>query len=299
MSMDSFLAEIYGTKTASAEPQEDLEKEASVQLFMKLAGQEGIDLKSMADEDVAALFASWEEKVAAADAGATQKTASDDNDKDDEKKKREEAEKEHEEKKAAAEKVAEADALGRIMAHSFTDEYRKIAAAGGVPGIDPETVTAGEDKTAAMPEALRKGLEAARGHAGKAGKAIGDAAGKAKDKGKELAGKAGDAAKKHKGHAAAAAGGAAAGGAAGFMAGKKKQSSAIDELAAERAVLMAHEANFDAEQAGRKVASVRELELVGESEKVAHAPDLDTAVGIRALEFLEAAGYPVTWPEQQ
>lgn len=296
-SMDAFLAHVYGTKTAAAQSnQEDLEKEASVQLFMKLAGEQNIDLASMPDAQVNELYQVWRDKTAAAEPPAeptaTEPTAPAKVAEDDaEKKKREEAEKEHEEKKAAAEKVAEADFLGRVMAHAYVNELNKIAST-GEPPAEPTATTPtepAEDKTAGkMPEALRKGLEAARG-----------AAGKAADKGKELAGKAGDAAKKHKGHAAAAAGGAAAGGAAGFMAGKSKKASAIDELATDRAVIMAHEAGLDPEEAGRKVAAVRELGMLGESEKVAHAANVDAAIGIRALELLEAAGYEVTWNNQQ
>ena len=65
--MDSFLAEFYGTnKTASAPAEEDLEKAASVELFMKLASDQKIDLASMPDEQVNALYTSWVQKTAAA-----------------------------------------------------------------------------------------------------------------------------------------------------------------------------------------------------------------------------------------
>ncbi len=269
--IDSFLAEMYNTKTASApSAQEDLEKEASVQLFMKLAGQEGIDLKSMSDKDVMALYDTWQAKVAESGAveppvAAPAKTAGVD---DAAQATRAVAEKEYEEKRAAAEKAAEADVLGRIMAHAFTDEFRKIAAAGGVPGIEAgaeSAKTAGE-----MPEAFRNAMK-----------------GKGEDKGEK---KDDDDGKGEKGEKKDAP-----------PPFQKKKASAIDELAAERAVKVAHEGGFNAEQAARKVASVRELELVGESTKVASAASLDDAVGIRALEFLEAAGYPVTWttPAQQ
>ena len=132
MPMNEFLAEHYGT-TKTAASQEEQEKEASVELFLKLAADQKIDLASMPDAQVQDLYNRW--KTAAAEEPK----------KEDDKKVKEEARKEHEEKKAYAEKIAEADFLGRVMAHSYAQELRNIAAAGG------EKV-AGE-----MPEAFRKG----------------------------------------------------------------------------------------------------------------------------------------------
>jgi hypothetical protein len=37
--------------------------------------------------------------------------------------------------------------------------------------------------------------------------------------------------------------------------------------------------------------------MLGDSVKVASAPNVETAAYIRGLELLEAAGYPVTWAE--
>jgi hypothetical protein len=163
-----------------------------------------------------------------------------------------------------------------------------------------------------MPENLRKGFEALKGHASGAAHAAGEAAGKAKghvehaahaakEHVEHAAGKAHEFGKSHPGatHGAALAGGAAAGAGAAHAAHKHhdKEASAIDALAAEQAVRIAHEQGWDAEQAGRKVASVLELGLLKPSEKTASAPDVATAVGIRALEMLETAGYPVTWSE--
>ena len=59
---------------------------------------------------------------------------------------------------------------------------------------------------------------------------------------------------------------------------------------------MAGEQGWDIDQASRKVAAVLELGL-GESEKVASAADYETSLGIRGLELLDAAGYPVSWTE--
>lgn len=249
--MDKFLAEFYGTggseKTASAE---DLEKEASVELFMKLASDQNIDLANMPDAQVQSLYTSWVQKAAQAGGAApTQKTAGED---DDDKKKREEAEKEHGEKKAAAEKIAEADFLGRVMAHAYAQELQKIAS-GQVEGAPAKT--AGE-----LPEAFRKNMEAKKGGEGDEKK---DDKEEKKDDKKE--------------------------------ASVSKKASAIDELALGHAVKLAQANGFDPAQAQRKVAAVAELGLLGESTKIASAPTVDEAVSIRALEYLEAAGYPVTW----
>jgi hypothetical protein len=243
--MDSFLAEHYGNnKTAAAE---DLEKDASVDLFLKLAEEQHIDLKSMPDAKVTELYNSWQ-AVKAAEKEPGKDEA--------EKKVEEEARKEHAEKKANAEKIAEADYLGRVMAHAYTNELRKIAA-------DTTTAAPTAAKLAEMPEALRKGMEAARG--GKPEE------GKGKDEKKDD--------KKDEKEAAA----------------RVKRASAIDQLAATHAVRLAHDAGLSAEEAGRKVAAVLELGLLGESSKVASAPDVETATHIRALELLEKAGYQVTW----
>jgi hypothetical protein len=128
MAMDEFLAQYYGTdasiKTAAA-ANEDTEKQASVELFMKLATEQNIDLGSMKPEKVNELYAAWLDKSAAPVAAVT-KTAAEE-EADEKKKKLEEAKKEHEEKKAQSEKVAEADFLGRVMAHAYCQEMRKIA----------------------------------------------------------------------------------------------------------------------------------------------------------------------------
>jgi hypothetical protein len=284
MAMDAFLAEYYGTNKTASAPQEDLEKQASVELFLKLASESNIDLKSMPDTKVQELYDSWVSKTAAAAAPAAEgggtKVASEDDEEDEEKKKHEEAKKEHEEKKAAAEKVAEADFLGRVMAHSYVQEMRKIAAQATAPE---------GEKTAGMPEALAKHLE-------RTGKGVVKAVGRTHDEEKAM----------HKGTAKLIGGAAHAAGAGAVGAGaaaavhhhnKEKASSAIDELAFERAQKIAADGGFDAEEAANKIAAAFTLNLVEESTKVASAPDVGTAVEIRALELLERVGYPVQWAQ--
>jgi hypothetical protein len=137
-SMDQFLAEHYGTNKTASPAQEDLEKAASVELFLKLANEEGIDIKSMTDSQVQALYSNWATKAAEF---PPKKEGEEPEEK--EKEKVEEAKKEHEEKKAEAAKIAEADFLGRVMAHSYVQEMRKIAA-------DSTVKTAGELPPALM-----------------------------------------------------------------------------------------------------------------------------------------------------
>jgi hypothetical protein len=318
MAMDAFLAEHYGNqKTAAAAPaptQEDLEKQASVELFMKLAADQKVDLGSMTDDQVQQLYANWVAKTAEFPPpkdGEHEKPE----DKE-EKEKHEKAKEEHEEKKAAAEKYAEAEFLGKVMAHSMVAEMRKIAEAAGAPEAAAAAVDAAataeqqqkeaqEKEAKGMPEALKKGLEAAKGF-GK--KVVGESGHGARpptglkglhEKATNAAHSAHGFAKSHPGatHGAAGAAGVAAGAGAAHAAHKHhgKEASAIDALAAEHAVKLAFEANFDPEECGRKVAAMLELGLQPETEKVASAPDLPAAVHVRALEFLETLGYPVNW----
>ena len=281
MAMDQFLAEFYGTNGATTKTasQEDLEKQASVDLFLKLASEQSIDLSAMPDAQVQALYDNWVSKTAESEEPEKEEAIE------------EKAKKEHEEKKAYAEKVAEADYLGRIMAHSYVQELSKIAESQEgqtkealrvhVPPIITDTAhrLVGHSKLQ-----LRKGLEALKGHFENVGKHLGG-----KTSHDALA----------RGIAAHAGGAAAVGGGAAVAhhALKKKEGSAIDQLGAEMAVYIANEGGFDPEQAGHKVASVLELGLVQESVKVAAAPDVDTAVYVRGLELLEAAGYPVEWAQ--
>ena len=261
MSMDQFLAEHYGTaattKTASAE---DLEKQASVELFCKLAGEQNIDLKSMTEPQVQELYDSWVKKANATAAApgtpaATTKTAEEEK-AEKGKETREKAEKEHEEKKAAAEKLAEADFLGRTMAHAYVNELKKIAEANAAPPAAAAPVAV---KVAEMPEAFRKHLE---------GKKEEGKEGKPEEKKEE---------KEEKKHH------------------EEKEASAVDQLAFVRAKEMAKEAGFDPELAGRRIAASFTLGLVQDGVKSASAPTVDAAVEIRALELLENVGFPVTW----
>lgn len=75
----------------------------------------------------------------------------------------------------------------------------------------------------------------------------------------------------------------------------KKEASAIDQLAAKRAVELAKEAGIDVKVAAKRVDAVLTLGGPGQSEKIAAARSLEETIHIRALEFLEKAGYQVNW----
>jgi hypothetical protein len=276
-SMDNLISEYFAQDNGNS----NFEKEAQVELFAKLAATNGIDLEKLSEQQIAYL---WNETFS--------KEAGDDESKKDEEE--EEKEKEEHDKKAAADeeflqkkesaaKLAEAEYIGRFMAHAMTDEIRKIAA----------------KKEPSFLDKVRSGAHKAGDKAGKAvervGKGVASVAGKASPKAGKFLGR------HAKGTGAAALGAGAAavagGAAAAHHFSKKKESSALDELAAELAVEKAAAAGWNEEEAAGRIAGVINLDLVGDSEKVASAENLETAVDIRSVELLEAAGYPVTWGE--
>ena len=289
MSMDAFLAEYYGTNKTASAPQEDLEKQATVDLFIKLAAEQNIDLGKMPDAQVQQLYNGFVEKLASAPAATkTAEEEKEEHEKEEHKKKLEEAKKEHEEKHAMSKKADEADAMGRIMAHAYVQELRKIAAAGEAT---PVATTEGQEKEA--DGKLHAGLDWLK-HKGRQAGAGASAFGKhIKEHAHEPVEEAKHTLKSRPGvtHGAAAAAGA---GAAHAVHEHHKHGSALDELAAEHAVRLAHAEGYDAEEAGQKIAALLTLG-VEESTKIASVPDLPSAIGVRALEFLEKVGYQVNW----
>jgi len=266
--MNLELAAMYGTPGAPS--QEDLEKTAQAELFAKLAADNGLDLNQLTDPQIAQL---WDETFGTKTAGEIPpQFKKKDEDKDEDKEKKEKAEKEHEEKKAALAKFAEADHLGRVMAHAYVSELTKIGQAleGKPASADPS-----EKLKAAMAK-LKKTAEPDPDPDPDPDK----------KKGKEKKAEPDpdpDPDKKPK------------------MAppGAKKEASAIDQLAAEKAVKLAADNKFDPEEAAGRINAVFALGMLDEnSVKVASAPNVEAATDIRALELLEAAGYPVTWGKE-
>lgn len=125
--MDQFLAQHFGTAASVTEPTaEDVEKCAQAELFLKLAAQNGIDIGSLNNEQIDALWG--------ATFGKTAEEAPKEEEKKEEKKDErvEMAKAEHEKAKEGQAKVAEATEMGKMMAHSYVEELRKIAEAGGL-----------------------------------------------------------------------------------------------------------------------------------------------------------------------
>ena len=282
--MNEFLAQYYGTngaeveKTASDNESGEQEK---IAMFAKLAKDNGIDLASMSDEKLDQLFrATFEEKTAGELPPQFQKK--DDGEKKDDKKDEKDEEKkaadaaaaEEQEKKAEEDRLEkqaqEADFMGRIMAHAYVNEMRKIAAA--AEAKPAETPAAEPEKTASIREKLLKlagkDEKAEEKKEEKSEKKDGD------DKGKSLPPWLKD----------------------------KEASASLEDAAAQHALAIVQEFNktagenaYDVKVAAERISAVHTLGL-RESEKVASAESAEMAVGLRALEYLEAAGYPVTWP---
>lgn len=307
--MNEWLAQMYNTHGAG----EEQEKLAQVDLFCKLAAENNIDLSQLSQSEVNALYAQ-----------VFPKTASDDGDEDDEekdengfpkkKKNGEESAEEkaasyHREKVAFQEKFAEADLMGRVMAHSFTQELNEIQkkadyvrpmerAALKERGITSQSRRASK----ATQTGKTRWLKGAPSYEGASG-AIDKSHMGAIAKGKSLLRRAGKAVSGLPGPAKAAllaGGGVAAGvGAAKALSGDKKKAAsaaAFEELAANHAIKVAAAAGYDEDQAYELVSAIYTLGLE-ETEKVAYVQDTDDAIHIRALEYLEAAEYPVNWDE--
>ena len=237
--MDEQLAAIYGTGQQEVE-ENDLEKTAAAELLVKLAEEQGVSLDDFSDEEIGEMLNDLYE-------GGIEHTAEEAG---------EEAGGE------AQEKVAEADYLGRVMAHAMVQELSSIekeaapAAAKAVGEFFKNRPTAYRKAGKALKEAVtgkQKGLFD-KLRPGTRGKRFGQAV---KAVSPELG---------------TAAGLTAAGVGAAKM--KKKESSALEALAEQRAYELAAEAGY-----------------------VKEASALDQEVERRALEICEENGIPVEWNE--
>lgn len=147
MAMDHDIAAMYGTPSASTE---DQEKVAEAQLFSKLAAENDINLAELTDEQVTALYNHTFDKEAGAAPEAAPEGDLEPAVDDETAKVAAAAEQEFVAKQEWQEKVAEADKLGRIMAHSYVQEMNEIAAAQGghakVAGEMPAAFAANAEK---------------------------------------------------------------------------------------------------------------------------------------------------------
>jgi len=265
--MNEFLAELYGTnEIINDEP--DLEKTAAEEFLVKLAAEEGVDLDDLSDEQIGELLEGIE--------GEMGKQASAETDVEDE----------------AQEKLAEADFMGRAMAHAYVNELAEIEKQAGLAshlsnvvkekGVGEAIKELGRSQKQALVSGARSGKALVTGKlpdkaAKRGGKYLGVGIKRRKDEG--VRGMALRALGRSAQTAAPTlAAGTAGIGAAGYglsSMGKNKKASDEDfeQLAQQRAYEMLEEAGYDVE-------------------KQAEA-DTAAAIDARALEMLEAAGYPV------
>lgn len=218
--MDPKLAEIYGTNQPT---EADLEKLAAAELAEGLANDDQIDTDGLTEEDLEAI---------------AQDVLGSNEDQDEEQEKTSAAEE-------AQEKLAEADYLGRVMAHAYVNELRTI------------------EKTAGIADMARGAGKAIAGQAKQVGegfKSLGTMARSPRDGAgavKDLVGTYGvrgaahAAAPELKALGVAGAGTLGAGMAAKKMMGKKKESaaeeqySAVDTLVLARAQEILQESGID------------------------------------------------------
>lgn len=128
--MDREIAEIYGTDQLLADDT-DQEKTAAAELLVKLAEEQGVDLNDFSDEEVAEMISDLYGGQGIEHTAEAQQ-----------------AEFEAQQLELEAqEKVAEADYLGRIMAHSYVQELSNIEkAAAEAPPFPPKKEKADEEE---------------------------------------------------------------------------------------------------------------------------------------------------------
>lgn len=325
MSMNPYLAAMYDTHGYGQAAQEEQTKIASLELFAKTAAAEGIDLSQLSPEQQNSLYSNFISKLAMEHEGESEDKEEESEDKEEEKEEEEEAKesaarREFAQKHEWQQKVAEADFLGRTMAHAFWNESGEIEKQAKLP---PGSVKPIGQSLSELGSALKKApgeLMKKRKEVMQAGREAGVQRHNIRQINKPVS-EGGLGAKAHqvggslgkvlKGRAAQAApyaaGAAAAGGAAAGVhkatkkkdEGEDKEASAFDLVSAEQAVKIAEAAGWNTDEAIDRLNAVITLGGPSQEEtKVAHVSgDYDAAVNVRGLEFLEAAGYPVDWEQ--
>jgi len=138
--MNPVLAAAYG----HARNQEQVDQQAVYDALDKLASADGYDISQMSDAQVQATFQHYLKKVAAEEAPADAPPAPPfppkKEEKDEEKKdeKKDEGPPMNDEEKKAAAEMAEADLLGRQMAHAFVNELDVIQKTAAAAQAQPE-----------------------------------------------------------------------------------------------------------------------------------------------------------------
>ena len=263
--MDPWLADVYGTGGA-----DDLEKTAQMHILSKLAEEEGVDLSGLDDEQLGELYA----QVADGDEGQEEVYV--------------EPEPQSEEflAKEAQAKFEEADFLGRVMAHSFTQEMDKIA--GRMDGVKAFASRAGNKaksigssaKSKVVGAGKRTGQLLAGGRKGEHGEMAGRRAGNSVKGFKQMRGEA----LKSTGARVGAVG--AAGG-AGYAATREKRASAFEKLAEQHAASMLQAHGINPANGMQTPHVAPPVELAQEGDQFGQALDE------RAFEILAENGYDV------
>ena len=266
--MNQWLAQHYGTPSAQeTAPSDVLSKLAHADTFVKVAAKHNIDLSAMSDEQIMHLYGQVFPKTAEEEPKKEEKkeeAKKEEAKKDGEEEKKEAAAAYFLEKRAFQEKFAEADFMGRVMAHAFTQERDLIEQS----KLASKKTAAAEEKKELPPFMQKKDKDGDH-----------DAKEDAKEK---------EEAKEEKKEGSALR--------VGVGTTKTAAAQAFDEVSATHAVKVAEAAGYDVKVAEQRVAAVYTLGLE-ESDKIASVQDPDTAVHVRALEYLEAAGYNVNWKE--
>lgn len=297
--MNPTLAAFYNTHGYGTAARREQVKVAHLELFAKAAAAQGIDLSQLDDGTRNALYSEFTQKLAEEGAPVPEDESEEHEEgesSEEEKEEQEEGDDDSEEagppeekKEARAqwasmrafnEKVAEADYVGRVMAHAFHDEDRKIKlAAGTVPLTGPNGTQL----------LVQEGAEKAKG----------------------LAKRVGEHVMANKGRYAAGAGAAAALGGGALLAhqmmkkkdeapaggGEKKEASAFDVQAARQAVKIASAANWNGQEAAQRLNALLTLGVPAMDKTAQALGDYKQALNVRALELLESSGYPVDWSQ--
>jgi len=152
--MDPKLAEIYGTNQEA-----DLEKLAAAELAEGLANDDQLDTDGMTEEELEAVAQEVLNASAEGDEGGEEGGNIDG----------------EQEKVSAAEeaqeKLAEADYLGRVMAHSYVNELRNIEKTAS-DGIGDQGVASKQTKMEKVKEMGGKAKEVAKAAPGQVGRAL-------------------------------------------------------------------------------------------------------------------------------
>lgn len=282
--MDEQLADIYGTGQPESFDQEDLQKTAAAELLVKLAEEREVDLNQFSDEEIQEMVSELYGEEKTAQAPPFPPTPKEEKKKD---------AKDEEEEEKNKEKVAEADFLGRVMAHAYTQELGNIekeAAKGDVTykGHKPSAGKLDRTLGGMTVGSVKGGLGG-----GAAGAGLGALAGLL-SKGK-LSPLRGAGVGGLLGGNVGSAGGSIVGGVRGYRKAKatekalKKQGeadgSALEALAQDRAFDMAKEAGWIDDEG--------QFLFDPQQEKTAEVSAVDQAVAQRALEICAEQGLPV------